>query len=193
VAYTGGAGGATAAGTGGAGGNASLTGGAGGADSGAGTGGNGGNIVLTPGAAGSSVGGTAGVAGNIRLVGTVAVQQGNVTAKTTDATLTIAELLTGILTGTHAAGATQTYTLPTGTLTDAALRFSANDAFDWVLINLSAAAVDTVTVAAGANHTVVGNMIVQSSHSTTGGIYGNSGQFRTRKTGANTYVTYRIA
>lgn len=123
--------------------------------------------------------------------------QGAPTAKTTAATLTIAELKTGILTGTHAAGATQAYTLPTGTLTDAGFTkdeaLNVGESFDWVLINLSAAAADTITVTAGTDHTIVGNPIVQSAHASTGGIYGNSAQFRTRKTAANTFVTYRIA
>lgn len=121
------------------------------------------------------------------------IKQGAPTAKTTSATLTIAELMTKILTGTHAAGSTQTYTLPTGTLTDAGVGMVAGEAFDWVLINLSAAAADTITVAAGTDHTIVGNAIVQSAHSTTGALYGNSAQFRTRKTAANTFITYRIA
>lgn len=120
------------------------------------------------------------------------VPQGSPTAKTTTATLTIAELMTGIITGTHTAGATQTYTLPTGTLTDAGVTMAIGDSFDWVLINLSAAAADTVTVAAGTDHTVVGTMVVASAHSTTGALYGNAAQFRTRKTAANTFVTYRI-
>lgn len=122
--------------------------------------------------------------------------QGAPTAKTTAATLTIAELRTGLLTGTHAAGATVAYTLPTGTLADAGFTDPAlaiGEAFDWVLINLSAAALDTITVTAGTAHTIVGNPIVQSSHATTGGIYGNSSQWRTRKTAASTFVTYRTA
>jgi hypothetical protein len=61
------------------------------------------------------------------------------------------------------------------------------------LINLSAAALDTVTVTAGEGHTIVGNAIVQSVHASTGLIYGSSGMFRTKKTAANTMVTYRIA
>lgn len=121
------------------------------------------------------------------------VPQGAPTAKTVAATLTIAELLTGILTGTHTAGADQAYTLPTGTLTAAGTPTMAiGDSFDWSLINLSAAAADTVTVTAGVDHTVVGVMVVQSAHVTTGGLYGNAAQFRTRKTGATTFVTYRI-
>jgi hypothetical protein len=114
------------------------------------------------------------------------------TAKTVAVTLTAAELLTGIITGTHAAGATQAYTLPTGTLLDAAASFDVNEYFDWTLINLSAAAADTITVTAGAGHTVEGTMICQSAHSTTGLIHGNALSLRTRKTAANTFVTYRL-
>ena len=115
------------------------------------------------------------------------------TAKTTAVTLTAAELLTNIITGTHAAGATAAYTLPTGTLLDAASAFLVDEYFDWSLLNLSAAAADTITVTAGTDHTIVGNPIVQSAHATTGGIYGNSALWRTRKTAANTFVSYRIA
>lgn len=174
--------------TGAAGGSTSGTGGAVVVTSGAGTAGNAnsGNVILDAGAPHGT-----GLAGQIIARDLFAKQQGAPTAKTTAATLTIAELKTGILTGTHTAGATQEYTLPTGTLTDAALQFSAGDSFDWVLINLSAAAADTITIGAGVGHTIVGNAVVSSSHATT--IYGASAQFRTRKTAANTYVTYRIA
>jgi len=123
----------------------------------------------------------------------LAVQQGAPTAETTAATLTIAELLTRIITGTHAAGSTQAYTVPTGTLMSGGTSLAAGDSFDWVLINLSAAAADTITLTAGADHTLVGNPIVQSAHVSTGGIYGNSAQFRSRMTAATTWITYRIA
>jgi len=193
-AGVGGATNSTGAHAGGAGGDVTVTAGDGGAASaGTGNGGAGGSITLTPGAGGTSSGGTAGAAGLVLIRGVQSIKQGTPNAQTVAATLTIANLLTGIVTGTHAAGATQAYTLPTGSNTDAALPdFAADDAFDWVLINLSAAAVDTITLTANTNHTIVGNPIVQSSHSTTGGIYGNSAQFRTRKTASNTYVTYRI-
>ena len=114
------------------------------------------------------------------------------TAETTAVTLTAAELLTGLVTGTHAAGATQAYTLPTGTLLDAAGTFLVDEYFDWTLINLSAAAADTITITAGADHTVVGTMICQSAHATTGAIHGNALRLRTRKTAANTFVSYRL-
>ena len=114
------------------------------------------------------------------------------TAETVAVTLTAAELLTGLVTGTHTAGATAAYTLPTGTLLDAAGTFLVDEYFDWTLINLSAAAADTITITAGADHTVVGTMICQSAHSSTGLIHGNALRLRTRKTAANTFVSYRL-
>jgi hypothetical protein len=113
-------------------------------------------------------------------------------AETTAATLTAAEILTGLVTVTHTAGATQAYTLPTGTLLDAAGTFLVDEYFDWTVINLSAAAADTATITAGTDHTVVGTMICQSAHSSTGLIHGNALRLRTRKTAANTFVTYRL-
>jgi hypothetical protein len=114
-------------------------------------------------------------------------------AETVAVTLTAAELLTGLVTGTHAAGATAAYTLPTGTLLDAAGAFLVDEFFDWTLINLSAAAADTITITAGADHTVVGTMICQSAHSSTGLVHGNALRLRTVKTAANTFVSYRLA
>lgn len=119
--------------------------------------------------------------------------QGTPTAMTTAATITVTGILSGIITGTHTAGATQAYTLPTGTLMDAAAEWAIGESFDWVLMNLSAAAADTITLTAGTDHTIVGVAIVQSVHVTTGGITGATAQWRTRKTAANTFVTYRIA
>lgn len=113
-------------------------------------------------------------------------------AETVAVTLTAAELLTGLVTGTHTTGGTAAYTLPTGTLLDAATSFAVDEHFDWTLINLSAAAADTITITAGADHTVVGTMICQSAHSTTGLIHGNALRLRTRKTAANTFVSYRL-
>lgn len=119
--------------------------------------------------------------------------QGAPTAMTTAASITITGILSGIITGTHTAGATAAYTLPTGALTDAGSQFSVGDSIDWSLINLSAAAADTITVTAATGHTIVGNPIVQSAHVSTGGVYGNSSIWRTRKTAADTFVSYRIA
>ena len=110
-------------------------------------------------------------------------QQPTPTAKAASATLTIAEVLTGIVTtsGTTAI----TLTLPTGTLTDAGVSgpsLPVNGCFDWAVINTGTSA-GAVTMAAGTGHTIVGS---------TGVAIGTSAGFRSRKTAANTFVTYRV-
>lgn len=111
--------------------------------------------------------------------GASAISQGTPAAVNATATLTAAQLLTGIITSTTAAAVVGT--LPTGTLLDAAADLAIDEAFDWSVINTGAA--NTFTVAAGTGHTVVGNMVVALS---------TTGRFRSRKTAANTFVTYRI-
>ena len=118
--------------------------------------------------------------------------QVNPTTATIAATLTIAELLTGIIVATPTEGATA-YTLPTGTLCEAGATFAANTCIDWSLINLGADANDIITVTAGDTHTVVGQMAVASNNAATGAIHGNAAIFRTRRTTENTFITYRIA
>ena len=110
-------------------------------------------------------------------------QQPAPTAIAASATLTIAQLLTGIVTtsGTVAI----TLTLPTGTLTDAGVTGPAlpvNGSFDWAVINTGTSS-GAVTVAAATGHTIVGSAAVA---------IGSSAGFRTRKTAANTFVTYRV-
>lgn len=122
------------------------------------------------------------------------------TAKTTAVTLSAAELLARYLTGTHTAGATQAYTLPTGTDLEAAIQaapeleklFQNNTGFEWELINLSAAALDTITLTANTDHTIVGAALVPSNHVTTGGLDGTStSRWRTRRVSSGVFVTYR--
>lgn len=88
-------------------------------------------------------------------------------------------MLGGIVTSTTAAAVAGT--IPTGTVMDAASEFAINDSFDWSVINTGGANAFTVTAATG--HTIVGAAAVAAS---------TSGLFRTRKTAANTFVTYRI-
>lgn len=132
------------------------------------------------------------VAGDLYVRGIANFGQPTPTAGVGSATLTIAQLLTMIVTDTHATAATATYTLPTGTLTDAGVDMAVSDCFEWTLINLSAAAADTATVAAGVGHTLVGLGTIPSAHATTGGLSGNAGTFRTVKTAANTFISYRV-
>jgi len=116
--------------------------------------------------------------------GSTAGAQGSPTAKTGDATLTIAELLTRIVTATSASAVA--LTLPTGTLTDAGFNgglAKVGESFEWSVINLGWSS-GAVTMTAGTDHTYVGAAVVAIS---------TSARFRTRKTAANTYVTYRVS
>ena len=100
------------------------------------------------------------------------------TSKSTTATLTGAELITGILNTT---GTTYTVTLPTGTNIDAAVSSSlgVNGCFDWFVINTASG---TITIGANGN-TTLGTLTIAT---------GVSAQFRFRKTAANTYTVYRM-
>ncbi len=194
----GGVGGGGGGGNGGDGDNISFVGGAGGdAGVGGGTGGDGSTIEFTPGAAGGAAGGTAGVDGVLRLAGTVASQQiAPGQAVTAAATLTVAGLLSGIVTGAQSTGSTNNLTLPTGTDMDAALpaNFVANDSFEFTVINASAAAADTYTLIENTgtgDFTIVGHPIIDGVNAA---VFGSgSATFRCRKTASNTFVAYRIS
>jgi hypothetical protein len=110
--------------------------------------------------------------------GAVKTLQGAPSVVDSTATLTAAQLLSGIITS---AANTVTGTLPTGTLLDAAAGIEIGEAFDWVVIKTGA---NAFTIAAGTDHTIVGSAVVATA---------TSARFRSRKTAANTFVTYRIA
>lgn len=192
ASLVGAAGGTTATGTGGAGGDVSVTAGAGGAATGAGTGGAGGSIVLTPGTGGTTSGGTAGKDGVIIERGIKLVKQGAQTAKSTSATLTAAEVLTGIITVNQAAGATSAQQLPLATDMDTALPDSAaGDAFDFSVINTSTVDAEDASVTTNTGWTLVGNMDIHA-YSAAGSL-NSSARFRARKTGTGAWTLYRIA
>lgn len=92
--------------------------------------------------------------------------------------LTAAMILSGIVTSTTAAGVTAN--LSTGALLDAAVTMAIGDSFDWSAVNTGP---NTFTVTASSGHTVVGAGAVATA---------TSGLFRTRKTAADTFVSYRI-
>ncbi len=121
--------------------------------------------------------------------------QGAPTAETGVATITIADMLTGIVTISHTTGATVALTVDTGSAMDTGMpaSFGVGSYIDYSIINISAAAADTATLTAAANHTLVGIPIIQSAHTSTGDLYGNAGRFRARRTAANTWITYRIS
>ena len=101
-------------------------------------------------------------------------------AKTAAATLTAAELATGIITYTGAAVA---LTLPLGTDMDAAFpSMKVNSCFDFYIINIGATNAATVTANTGV--TLVGTAAVSAA---------TSCNWRVRKTADATYVAYRVA
>lgn len=115
-----------------------------------------------------------------KLLGMTYREQGAPTTKAAAATLTIGELLTGIIEYTGAAAA---LTLPTGANIEAGVLagLAADRAFDFAVVN-TGSGIATVTTAAGL--TLVGAMAVAA---------GASARFRVRKTAANTFTVYRIA
>lgn len=90
-----------------------------------------------------------------------------------------AAIFGGIVTSTTAAGVTGT--VPTGAVMDAASNLAVGDSFDWSVISTGA---NTFTVTPAANHTLVGSGAVATT---------TSGLFRTRKTAAGTFITYRLS
>ncbi len=108
-------------------------------------------------------------------------KQGSVTNKSTSTTviLAIADLLSTVITGAPATPAT--YTFEAGATSDAIGRININDAFEWVIVNTGAGAI--AVTSPGADHTIVGSATV---------ITLSSARYRTVKTAANTFVSYRM-
>lgn len=106
--------------------------------------------------------------------------QGNPGVLDATGTLTAAMIASGIVTSTTAAAVTAT--LDTGAVMDGALKMEIGESFDWSVINTGGNAF-TVTAAA-TGHTIVGTAAVATATSAT---------WRTRKTAAETYISYRIA
>ena len=95
-------------------------------------------------------------------------------------TLTAAMILSGIVTSTSAAATTAT--LDTGAIVDAASEFAIGDSFDWSVINTGPS---TFTVTSpDSSHTILGVAAVATV---------TSAIWRTRKTAANTFISYRIS
>ena len=108
------------------------------------------------------------------------VTQVTPTAKTAVATLTAAELATGIITYTGAAVA---LTMPLGADLDVAFpSMKVNSCFDFYIINIGGTNAATVTANTGV--TLVGVAAVAAN---------TACQWRVRKTADATYVAYRVA
>jgi len=117
--------------------------------------------------------------------------QGDPATATATVALTPAQVLNGLLVATPVAAVN--YTLPTGTVLDAGATLAIGDSFDWTIINLATDATFIITVVASASHTVVGAAAVCANATATGVVHGSSARFKTRKTAAAVFVSYRVA
>jgi hypothetical protein len=90
-----------------------------------------------------------------------------------------AAIIGGIVTSTTAAAVAGT--VPTGTVMEATSDWAANEAIEWTVIATGA---NAFTVTAATGHTIVGSAVVATA---------TSGHFRTVRSAANTFVTYRLA
>lgn len=94
------------------------------------------------------------------------------------ATLTVADLQTRIITTTTALATN--LTLPTGTLMDVMYAEYVDMGWAWSIINTGPLA---ATILAGTGHTIVGAALTATL---------SSANFCSRRTGVNTWVTYRV-
>lgn len=114
-------------------------------------------------------------------------------AKTTSATLTVAEVLGGLITGNQGGAAAATYTTPTGAALEVALRaqkgdLRVGDSFELTIVNISTVAAETITLAGGVGVTITGDATMACI--TVGDQ--SSGTFRFRRTAADTFIAYRL-
>jgi hypothetical protein len=102
------------------------------------------------------------------------------------ATLTAEQLATGIVLGNPGSSAAA-YTLPTAELMNAAFPSMGVDrAFDFSVMNVDGSSSGVITLTAATGFTIVGLATVAANA-------GAAHTFRARKTGATTWVLYRLA
>jgi hypothetical protein len=116
---------------------------------------------------------------------TLGVQPAPATA-TGDATLTAAQLATGIILGSPGSSAAA-YTLPTVANLEALLTNAKVDSsFDFSVVNVNGSGSGAITVTINTGWTLVGLMTVVATA-------GTAQMFRARKTGTGTWTLYRIS
>lgn len=121
--------------------------------------------------------------GNVNEI-SLGIQSTPATATST-ATLTVAQLLTGLILGSPGSSAA-TYTLPTVALLEAALgNAKVDSSFDFSVINVDGSGSGVITLAVGTGWTIVGLATVAATA-------GTAQMFRARKTGTGTWTLYRI-
>jgi len=105
---------------------------------------------------------------------------------TTGATLTVAQITSGILLGSPGTTASA-YTLPTVASVEAVVSSAKNNSFfDFSVCNVNGSSTGVITMTAGTGWTVVGLATVAATAGTTGA-------FRAVKTGDGTWTLYRMS
>ena len=105
---------------------------------------------------------------------------------TTGTTLTIAQLLTGIVNGSPGTTASA-YTLPTVALTEATLtNCKVGSSFDFSVCNIDGSSTGVITMTAGTGWTITGLATIAATAGTTG-------RFRAYKTGVGTWTLQRLS
>ena len=114
-------------------------------------------------------------------------RQGTPGTVTDTASLSDAQMLSGIIEGTPTSAAN--YTVRTGTQIEAAIggTLVSGDQFELVIINLGGAG-DTITLVAATGVTIVGSAVVYDA----GADITSSGVFRFVRGAANVFVAYRV-
>lgn len=161
------------------------------ANAGTGNGGNGGNVITAAGAGGSSSGGSPGIDGVLIDRSLRLVAQGEPSAQTVSATLTVADLRTGIITVNPGSSTPSALELPLASALSASFRdLAAGDSFDFSVINISTDAAETATLTTNTGWAaLVGSMVVLP-YSAAG--VAASGRFRARYEGVD-WTLYRLA
>jgi hypothetical protein len=99
------------------------------------------------------------------------------------ATITVADIQTGIITSNSGGPTAVNMTLPTGTLMDGGFTGLYNDlAIEWSIVNLGTG--NNVNLFVNTGHTVVGNPTISSN---------TSARFISRRTATTTWVSYRLS
>jgi hypothetical protein len=110
---------------------------------------------------------------------------------TTSATISTAAILGGVITANQGAAGVATYTMPTGSVLEAALPadIATGDSVTFSIVNISTDAAEIITVQGASGTTMKGNVTVAANSSTTTTSFA---QFSAVRTGSNTFDVYRV-
>lgn len=126
---------------------------------------------------------------SVKNTGVGLLTQGAPAAKTVSATLTSAEVATGIITVNQGGAAVSNQQLPLATAMDTQFVGSvANDSFDFSVTNLSSNAAEIANLTTNTGWTLVGSMAVAPIAASAA----SSVRFRARKTATGAWTLYRI-